>query len=367
MVLYSRNSISLLSILIFLGLIFSPIFLYFEIWEARADVLSTSVSVIITVCGNGVIESGEVCDDGIHNGQYGFCKSDCSGLGPYCGDEILQSDYEECDDGNNISGDGCDAVCKIEEAPPPPPPSGGGGGWIPPPTATKVIIKGIAYPLSHVTVIEDGRVAITTIADSQANFRVEITDITAGVWTFGIWAEDNKGRKSITFSFTTSVTSGMTTTISGIFLPPTIDLSKTIIQSGETLNILGQTSPESDITISISSDEIIKKTTAQADGTWFYGFDTTPLEEGSHSTRAKATSLDGSLSTFSNTLAFYIGEGAPGVICAGADLNGDGKTNLVDFSILLYWWGRYDPCADQNDDGKVNLVDFSIMMYWWTG
>ena len=45
----------------------------------------------------------------------------------------------------------------------------------------------------------------------------------------------------------------------------------------------------------------------------------------------------------------------------------NGKTNLVDFSILLYWWGKYNPAVDLNQDGIVNLPDFSILMYYWTG
>lgn len=31
-----------------------------------------------------------------------------------CGDSIVESSYEDCDDGNNISGDGCNAVCSDE-------------------------------------------------------------------------------------------------------------------------------------------------------------------------------------------------------------------------------------------------------------
>jgi len=40
----------------------------------------------------------------------------------------------------------------------------------------------------------------------------------------------------------------------------------------------------------------------------------------------------------------------------------------VDFSILLYNWGiPKNPTADLNGDGRVNLTDFSIMLYYWTG
>ncbi|MBZ0117567.1 MAG: FG-GAP-like repeat-containing protein [Sandaracinaceae bacterium] len=47
-------------------------------------------------CGNGTEEMGEACDDGDFNGMYGYCNSDCTGLGPYCGDGIVQPE-EECE------------------------------------------------------------------------------------------------------------------------------------------------------------------------------------------------------------------------------------------------------------------------------
>jgi len=318
--LYSKNALIIsLIISIFLGLFFSPFFLLPK--EVSADLVQTSLRVTLAgpVCGDGSCSGGETCSS---------CPADCG-------------------------------AC----------PSGG-AIWIPPappPAVTKVVIQGKAYPLSSVTVLQDGKIVTTTIADSQANFKVEITDITAGTWTFGIWAEDKEGRKSITFSFTTSVTSGMTTTISGIFIPPTIEIDKTLVQRGETLNILGITAPQSEISVFVSSPEIVKKTKAGTDGLWFHPFDTTPLDEGSHATRAKATSPEGLLSTFSQTLAFSVGREIVAVI-KKADINKDGKTNLVDFSILLYNWGIPKNLAtDLNNDGKVNLTDFSIMLYYWTG
>ena len=250
---------------------------------------------------------------------------------------------------------------------PAPPLPAGGAVFILPPQPTKVILQGKAYPGSIVTILQDGKVITSLPADLQANFKVEISDITPGVWSFTLWAEDKAGRKSISFSFTTSVTQGVTTMVSGIFLPPTIELGKTELAKGEVLNILGMTAPKSEVSIFISSpQEIIKKTKAEPDGTYFYPFDTSPLDQGSHLAKAKATSPEGLLSAFSQSLAFSIGKRAEEKI--KADINGDEKVNLVDFSILLYNWGApKNPDADLNEDGKVNLTDFSIMMYWWTG
>ena len=247
---------------------------------------------------------------------------------------------------------------------------GGGGGGVSPalaPLKTKVVIEGKAYSGSEIHILKDGKEITVTTADFQADFAEEITDITPGVWTFSIWAEDKQGRRSITFSFTTNISSGMTTTISDIFLPPTIELSKVKLQKSEILDIFGQTFPESEISISIESPEIVEKTKATEAGDWLHYFTTTGLSEGSYTVRAKAISPDGLSSSYSKVLGFYIGEGLPEVIYPNADLNSDGRVNIVDFSILLYWWEKDDPCSDQNKDGKVNLTDFSIMMYYWTG
>jgi cysteine-rich repeat protein len=63
-------------------------------------------------CGDGIINPGEVCDDGTNNGTYGFCKADCSGMGPRCGDGSVNGP-EPCDDGNSSNTDGCTNACKL--------------------------------------------------------------------------------------------------------------------------------------------------------------------------------------------------------------------------------------------------------------
>ncbi|MFM7141440.1 MAG: DUF4215 domain-containing protein [Alphaproteobacteria bacterium] len=56
-------------------------------------------------CGNGILESGEECDDGNAADGDG-CTTDCT----VCGNGSVTAP-ESCDDGNLVSGDGCAADC----------------------------------------------------------------------------------------------------------------------------------------------------------------------------------------------------------------------------------------------------------------
>ena len=62
-------------------------------------------------CGDGILNVGEVCDDGAANGTYGFCNATCTALGPRCGDGITNGP-EDCDDGNTSNTDACLNTCK---------------------------------------------------------------------------------------------------------------------------------------------------------------------------------------------------------------------------------------------------------------
>ena len=67
--------------------------------------------LIEPLCGNGVINPGEACDD--HNVKSGDgCTAQCKVN--VCGDKILWPAKEQCDDGNNANGDGCSAKCVNE-------------------------------------------------------------------------------------------------------------------------------------------------------------------------------------------------------------------------------------------------------------
>lgn len=68
------------------------------------------ISISRRICGNGVQEFEEECDDGNIN-NYDKCSSSCKIK--YCGNGIVDFG-EECDDGNPNNGDGCTIKCKRE-------------------------------------------------------------------------------------------------------------------------------------------------------------------------------------------------------------------------------------------------------------
>ncbi|MDB4991297.1 MAG: Multiple EGF-like-domain protein 3 precursor [Myxococcaceae bacterium] len=98
-------------------------------------------SVCVSKCGDGIVTSGEVCDDGSacaggtnvgmvcandaacpgstcvskNDASYGHCNATCDDYGPHCGDAMLQS-IEQCDSGyatNNGGYNGCTQACTL--------------------------------------------------------------------------------------------------------------------------------------------------------------------------------------------------------------------------------------------------------------
>ena len=97
--------------------------------DARPD-LPNIIPTQPQPCGNGLLDPGEECDDGnkmVGDGCNAICQIECSwscgscGLrGPcvvfaVCGEGRIDSP-EACDDGNRVGGDGCAADCATIEA-----------------------------------------------------------------------------------------------------------------------------------------------------------------------------------------------------------------------------------------------------------
>ena len=232
-------------------------------------------------------------------------------------------------------------------------------------------MKGEAYPGASVNVLDNGATIGVVQADSSGNFYFSTTAVSPGVATFGFWAQDSNGLKSIALTTTVTVTANAATTISGEFLPPTITIDKRQVQQGGTITISGQSVPVVTVEAYVhSGNQIVLTTSTDQGGKWSIPFNTQPLANNElHTVEADfMTTQNGASarSEYSQSMSFFVGAGSAGKSYI-ADLNGDGKVNLADFSILLYYWGTSTPLADLNGDGKVDLQDLSILLYYWTG
>jgi len=322
-----------------------------------AQSYEVDIEAHVSGCGDGIIQAGEQCD-GLALG------------GASC--------YSRGFTGGSLS---CTASCVLNTTActytPPTVTSGGGGGGQS--SGAQVVLSGRAYPGSEITVLKDAQVVATTEADESAHFQVLIKSLAAGTYIFSIYSEDNRGIRSSLFTFPVSVTRGILAKIDSIFIAPTLDADKIEVKKGDPITLLGQGYPFSDITLEVNSAQPhFLKTKAGEDGVYFKTFDTSVLELGIHHAKARSTA-DELISSQSNAYRFAVGTknvyATDNKTCSKkADFNNDCRVNLVDFSIVAFWYLRtltpafiLREATHLNGDGKVNLVDFSIMAFHWTG
>lgn len=350
--------------------------------QAQFGATIATTTLTTSICGNEVVDGNEDCDILGETGTYSTtivgrqCDIDCQ-WGPYCGDGILQTTYaEECDDGNNIDGDFCGADCTVEPA------GSGGGGSSGGGSAssggsnvdlgdTQINVSGKTIPRATVNIILDAETVGSVRADSNGNFDFA-TDASPGTVSMGFWTEDENNVRSITYNTTFDVTQGAITNISGVLVPPTITVSDATVNPGDPVTFFGQAPPGTRIELHIGDSQQILTADVDSGGYWNVDLNTATYSSAEYSVRARYILGSGSLitqSSFSSTLQLFLGvDGAP---TTPSDLNRDGFVNLIDFSILIFWWGtnggNSDPPADINGNGRVSIEDFSILLFNWTG
>ena len=341
-----------------------------------------TTSFQLSICGNEIVDANEDCDVLGETGVYSQtivgrqCNATCF-FGPYCGDGILQSGFsEECDDGNNDDGDFCSATCTIEPAG-----SGGGGssgggsggsgGSSQELGDTQITVSGVGYPGRTINFILDTDSIGSVRAGSNGRFEFA-TDADPGTATLGMWSTDTSGTRSLTLNNTFDVTQGAITNLTGIILPPTISVPNQNVDPGAVVNVSGQSAPNATVELHIDDSDPVETTTANDNGQWSYSLDTGTLSISEHILRARTIVGNPPLTTessFSTSLQLFVG--VDGQATQPSDLNRDGPVNLIDFSILIFWWqtngGDSDPPADINQNSNVGLEDFSILLFNWTG
>ena len=259
--------------------------------------------------------------------------------------------------------------------------SSGRGGVGPYPNGSDVLylssvhFAGIAPPGSTITVLTDGGNPIATQAGGDGSFRATIGNLERGTYTFLLYASDRNGNKSAPVTETFSVGQGSDNSVTGILMPPTVVLASNTVDVGKDATVSGSSIPKAKVELTLQQQSsggapppaAIYSASSTSAGDWNIAIPGKDLSAGTYMLKARTIVSADQVSDYSGTVLLGVG-GAPSAACSGAkgDLNGDGKINLIDFSIMLTQWQK-GGSADLNCDGSVNLADFSILLFNWTG
>lgn len=249
-------------------------------------------------------------------------------------------------------------------------PGGGGGSGSLPFPSTGVRFSGEAYPGATVTLLKDGKEQISTRADAEGKFYITLPENYSTSILYSLIAEDVAGERSLLINYPLAVKVGFLTHLSGVRFPPTVSTDKMEAKFGDFLTVTGYAVPNRKLEVSAEGafDKVFQLV-SPASGRYKIVLPLTGLPKGNYVLSVK---YEGD-ARVSKLVKFAIGElnifhpeslrNIPG------DCNSDLIINLVDFSVLAFWYGKTDPpvCVDTNQDGAINLIDFSILAFYWTG
>ena len=263
--------------------------------------------------------------------------------------------------------------------PPTSPPTvvnGGGGSGsgssnlnVPPTTGATARFYGQASPFARVSLLRDGQDVADAVADQSAGFSVSVSGLSPTDYAFDLVTFDQTGVQAALYPLHVSVQSNTTYLISNIVIAPTVTLAADIVAPGQSVSAHGLTVPNARVTgyVDDASTTPVFSVDADAQGRWQGEAPMGATASGTHFLKAFAKT-EASQSPPSRALVFGIGT-APVADISAVDFNEDARVNIVDFSILAYWYKRPNPPSrfDLNHDGTIDIRDFSILAFYWTG
>lgn len=263
----------------------------------------------------------------------------------------------------------------ISTTPPGPAPTGntGLGDLIKIPN-TAVRFSGHAYPDAIVTILKEGKEKISILADAKGYFSITFEEAYDASVVYTLFAKDPQGNKSVLLNYPIAVYEGYLTHLSGIRFAPTIKLNKLESSTLDSITLFGYALPKENIEIiveatTLNKDKKLFTVMSNEKGLYKTTFPLLGFFKGEYSVYVRYQGDK----RISKLVKFIVGEkdvlntdqnsNIPG------DCNFDSKIDLVDFSVLAFWYKKPNPpiCLDTNKDKVINLVDFSILAFYWTG
>jgi hypothetical protein len=236
-----------------------------------------------------------------------------------------------------------------------------------------VTISGYSFPNAKITLLKDGWVVTSLVANSDGTFEILVNSLNLGNYQFSMYSEDKDGITSSPVIVNVSVYQPIGYSYQGVIIPPTIQTNTTTVGSGQTLSVYGYAAPGATVFIDVPG--LRSMGSAIADATGFYRFEVRDqLAAGVYNFRTRAQ-IGTETSAYSKPVAVQYFKGTvppstpPTQLGTCVDYNHDRRVNLIDFSILLFWYNKPDPPKniDCNSDNRIDIRDFSVLMYFWTG
>ncbi len=289
----------------------------------------------------------------------------------------------ECYDGQDNDGDGdtdypadteCSGYTDDSEAPEAVPPiatdRGGSGRRR---DTGEVLVSGWAAPREELAIYLDGEAVHEMPAGVDGSFSVRLTTVPVGSYAVGVMPTDFARRVPM-YAKTVEVVDGEVAEAM-ILVPAIVEVSAVQVDRGGLLTVQGYAAPGALADFWV--DGVFMPHLSMEVGTngaFAVALESSDLAVGEHTIQV-AISLNGLTSGLSIAKEVIVSEGIIEIPTAcNADVNDDGSVNLVDFVALRAWFRL--PLTDEakaiesrcfNGDQTVDMIDFSILTYYWTG
>ncbi len=244
-----------------------------------------------------------------------------------------------------------------------------------------VVLTGNIFPGAKLTLLKDGVIVTTLVVGGDGKFQITMNNLSFGSYQVSLLAEDPQGVQSAPFTTNVNLQNTQPISLNNVLIPPTLSFKSTVISQSENINAYGYSVPNSTVSLELPGSGLLAN--ANTDSNGYYQITThSSLTPGTYLFRTKVKFKDVySLYSKPVQVLIYNGPPVPGDVkddgnpkpppqfSSCMDFNKDRRVNLVDFSILLFWFNKSEPpsSVDCNKDRVIDIKDFSILMYFWTG
>ncbi len=227
---------------------------------------------------------------------------------------------------------------------------------------SSVNFSGKAYPGAHIFLVEkvfeqDSLVRQGIAVEDNGKFK--LGDIPTGFHAYSLMVKDKVGRQAHTKVYDMKFINDPLT-VDNILVPPTVEVARGAVTKGDFIKVVGSAFPRNHVAVQI---DLNKSYSTEADDAGDYSLliSTAGFGFGSHQIRVNQNG-SGTTSDWSPTRNFIVSAST----VVNADLSGDGKVNIKDWSIFLGRWKQATPenekLLDLNKDGKIDVSDLGIFL-----